>query len=486
MPRLLAAVALLWALPAAAQLGETTFPNSGAPEAQEPFLRGVLLLHSFEYDDAREAFQEARRLDPAFAMAAWGEAMTHNHPVWQRQDRDAALAALGKDLVRDVGLGLDLSGVTPREEAYLMTLRSLFVQEGAKEDRDDAYALAMRDLAARFPDDLDAQAFYALALLGTAHEGRDVATYMEAAAVAEEVFAARPRHPGAAHYLIHAYDDPVHAPLGLRPARVYADVAPAASHALHMPSHITLALGMWEETAEMNRRSFEAAKANTDRKGQALGGHGWHALWWWHYAATQLGDAALARGLYDHAVALGGDDPDETALAHLARMRALEALEGGDPNLIVGDKSFEFDNVYDAFVAGLLATRYAEPGTARKAHEAIAAFADEPGARWTDRVAALQIEASLRRAEGDDEAAMALLREASEVEAAAPLTFGPPSPVVMGHEALGLTLLDLGRYDEAVAAFEGALDRAPNRRQAVDGLERARAALAGERGGAGQ
>ena len=481
MTRLLPALALLWVLPAAAQpaLGETTFPNSGVAEAQEPFLRGVLLLHSFEYDDAREAFQEARRIDPDFALAAWGEAMTHNHPVWQRQDRNAALEAL-----ESLGAGWREAGDTEREDAYLAALAVLY-GEGSKEERDDAYALAMRDLAAAYPDDLDAQTFYALALLGTAHEGRDVATYMRAAAVAEEVFAANPRHPGAAHYLIHAYDDPDHAPLGLRPARVYADVAPAASHALHMPSHIYLALGLWEETAEMNRRSFEAAKAGTDRRGQALNGHGWHALWWWHYAATQLDDRALARVLYDRAVALAGADPDETALAHLARMRALQALESGDPTLIVGDESFEFDNVYDAFVTGLLATRYAGPDNARRAHEAVAAFAAEPGARWADRVAALQIEASLRRAEGDDEAALRLLREAAEIEAAAPLTFGPPSPVVMGHEALGSALLNLDRYQEAAAAFEGALRRAPNRRQAVEGLERARVALTGAQGGAG-
>ena len=478
MPRLFAALAFLaCALPAAAQpapdleLGETTFPNSGAPEAQEPFLRGVLLLHSFEYDDAREAFQEARRIEPDFGMAAWGEAMTHNHPVWQRQDREAALAAL-----ESLGAGWAEAGETAREDAYLATLAVLY-GEGAKEDRDDAYALAMRDLAARFPDDLDAQAFYALALLGTAHEGRDYGVYMRAAAVAEEVFDRNPRHPGAAHYLIHAYDDPVHAPLGLRPARVYADVAPAASHALHMPSHITLALGMWEETAEMNRRSFEAAKANTDRKGRALNGHGWHALWWWHYAATQLGDAALARDLFDRALALAGDDPDETATAHVARIRAQQALGAGDADAVVAERGGPFETVYDAYTVALHATAHGAPEDGRVAADAVAAFADEHhGARPSDQAAALQVEAALKRAEGDDEGALALLREAAEIEAATPLMFGPPAPVIPSHEALGLALLDLGRYDEAAAAFEAGLERAPNRRQSVEGLDRAWAA----------
>src|SRR5690606_18685322 len=171
-------------------------------------LRGLLMLHSFEYEDAREAFQEARRLDPAFAMAYWGEAMTHNHPIWQEQDRDAALEALGR--LAPTPEERYAKAPTDREKDYLWTLDVLF-GEGSKEARDFAYADALAELANAYPDDLDAAAFYALAILGTAHDGRDFATYMQAAAVAEEVFAANPRHPGAAHYLIHAYDDPVHA-----------------------------------------------------------------------------------------------------------------------------------------------------------------------------------------------------------------------------------------------------------------------------------
>ena len=309
-------------------LGETAFSNSGAPEAQAPFLRGLLLLHSFEYDDARDAFREAQEADPGFAMAYWGEAMTHNHPVWMQQDREAALEALGR--LAPTPEARASRAPTERERAYLATADVLFgaapEASGDKETRDDAYARAMADLAARFPDDLDARTFYALSILGTAHEGRDFTTYMKAAAVAEEVFDANPRHPGAAHYLIHAYDDPVHAPLGLRPARVYADIAPAASHALHMPSHIYLALGMWDEVAALNERSYEAARAASDRRGEALNGHGWHALWWWHYAATQLGDEPLADRLLRLAQSESSDDANSTAVSHAARIAAQHAL----------------------------------------------------------------------------------------------------------------------------------------------------------------
>ena len=473
----LALLALLWALPAAAQLdlGETTFPNSGAAEAQEPFLRGVLLLHSFEYDDAREAFQEARRVDPDFALAAWGEAMTHNHPIWQRQDRDAALAALGS-----LGAGWSEAGETEREDAYLATLAVLF-GEGEKEERDDAYALVMRDLAARFPDDLDAQSFYALSLLGTAHEGRDYATYMRAAAVAEEVFDENPRHPGAAHYLIHAYDDPVHAPLGLRPARVYADVAPAASHALHMPSHITLALGMWTETAEMNRRSYEAAKAGTDRRGAPLNGHGWHALWWWHYAETQLGDRAEADRLLAVALDHGrGDADDATAQAHVVRIGAQHAAAFGDAAPLddpVAQAASGLSN--QAILTLARAVTALDAGDVEAAallsdelHAAVESDADAP---WSARSADLQLRGRVLVARGETEAGLALLREAAEVETAAPLTFGPPAPVVPSNEALGHALADLDRADEAAAAFEAALDRAPNRRPTAPALDALRA-----------
>ena len=455
---------LLLAAPVGAQdLGETQFANSGAVDAQEPFLRGLLLLHSFEYDDARDAFQEARALDPEFAMAAWGEAMTHNHPVWMRQDHDALRAALD---------GVEAYPATPREAAYLAAV-GVLAGGGDKEDRDDAYAEAMRQLAEAYPDDLDARAFYALALLGTAHEGRDFAIYMRAAAVAEEVFDANPRHPGAAHYLIHAYDDPVHAPLGLRPARVYAEIAPSASHALHMPSHITLALGMWDEVARMNRRSYEAAKAGTDRKGEPLNGHGWHALWWWHYAETQRGDTDEARRLHRLAVELAGEAPEGTALSHRTRITAQHALATGESDVL--DLSAPPRGAVDGLAVGLVLVSRGELDAAREVLDTLTAQDDDRG-RWSDRAAALQLRGFLQLAAGDPVAAEQSIREAAALEAEAPLMFGPPTPVVPTHEMLGRFLLDLNRPEEAAEAFEAGLLRAPNRRQLVEGLAEAQAA----------
>ena len=213
-------------------LGTIDFPTSGSPGAREVFLRGTLLLHSFEYDDAREAFRQAQQLDPDFGMAYWGEAMTNNRPIWVQLDLEDGRATLKR--LGETPEARLATMPTEREQGYLRAVEKLF-GEGDKLSRDLAYSESMAQLAAEYPDDLNAVSLYALSLLGTRQAERDFTTYMKAAAIAEEVFAKNPHHPGAAHYLIHSYDDPLHAPLGLRAARVYADIAPAAAHARHMP-----------------------------------------------------------------------------------------------------------------------------------------------------------------------------------------------------------------------------------------------------------
>ena len=267
-------------------LGKIDFPTSGSPEAQKLFLRGVLLLHSFEYEDSAEAFRAAEKLDPGFAMAYWGEAMTYNHPVWVEVDVDK-----GRESLKKLGATPEdrlSKATTKREKGYFQAVEILY-GEGDKKSRDVAYAEAMKKLHEQYPDDLEAATFYSLALLGSSESIRDYAVYMKAAAVSEEVFSKNPNHPGAVHYLIHSYDDPVHAPLGLRPARVYAKIAPAAAHALHMPSHIFLALGMWDEEIASNQASWAAADARVQRKNLGVDSRGYHALHWLEYGYLQEG-----------------------------------------------------------------------------------------------------------------------------------------------------------------------------------------------------
>ena len=212
------------------ELGVVHFENSGAAAAQAPFIRGIKLLHSFEYTAARQAFQQAARLDPGFALAAWGEALTHNHTLWYEQDTAAARAALAR--LGSTPQARIAKGGTPRERDYLASVEKLY-GPGDKAVRNAAYCAALEALVARYPQDLDARAFHALALLGLT-TGRDHVNYMRAAAEAELVYDVEKRHPGGVHYMIHAYDDPIHAPLGLRAARRYASIAPGAPHARHM------------------------------------------------------------------------------------------------------------------------------------------------------------------------------------------------------------------------------------------------------------
>jgi len=475
---------------ASADLGAIRFPNSGAPEAQETFTRAVLLLHSFEYADAREAFREAQRVDPDFALAYWGEAMTYNHPLWREQDREAALEALAK-LGPTAAARLDRAP-TARERGYLSAVEALY-GEGDKLARDVAYSEAMGEVAERYPDDLEARAFHALSILGTAQGIRDFGVYMRAGAVAEEVFAANPRHPGAAHYMIHSYDDPVHAPLGLRPARVYAEIAPAASHAQHMISHIYVALGQWAESVDANVRAFDVSVERQSTKGLDVDALNYHALQWLEYSYLQLGRYDDAKARLEMMTRYARDSGSPQALWYHAAMRAAWIVETGGREAPAAIRSD--DTQVSAAAADLFATGYAAllAGDRAAAEAAAAAIGSRRataaaghlcgqtgGATDTsknDLVVAEVLRSSLRalieRDRGNTEEALALLDEATATEEAMPLDFGPPIVVKPSNELYGEVLLGLGRPQEARAQFEKALARAPRRSLSLAGLARA-------------
>ena len=304
--------------------GKIDFPTSGAAAAQPAFLKGVLLMHSFEYDDAKEAFVEAQQADPGFAMAYWGEAMTYNHAVWQQTAPDRARAALAR--LAPTAEGRLAKAPTAKEKDWLASLDSLY-SAGEKLARDRAYADHMRRMHDKYPADDEITAFYALALLGTSHGGRDVSIYMKAAALVEQVYARNPQHPGAAHYLIHSYDDPVHAPLGLRFADAYSKIAPAAAHALHMPSHIYFALGMWDEASAINERSIKAADTRRAEKKLDVDARGFHAMLWLVYAYAQQARFDEARGLLAQMEADAKTSGSVRTRSHLALARAAWLIE---------------------------------------------------------------------------------------------------------------------------------------------------------------
>ena len=240
-----------------ARLGTIHFPTSAGPAAQREFETGVLWMHSFEYDHAAAAFRRAQALEPGFAMAYWGEAMSYTHPVWNEQDLTLARATLER--LGPTPAVRRARTPTAREQGWLQAVEILY-GDGAKPRRDTLYARAMERLAEANPEDDEAKAFLSLALLGLNQGVRDVPTYIRAGAIAEEVFRRNPDHPGGAHYMIHAFDDPTHAPLGLRAARAYSTIAPGAAHAQHMTTHIFIALGMWDDLVAQNEVAGRAGR----------------------------------------------------------------------------------------------------------------------------------------------------------------------------------------------------------------------------------
>jgi len=272
----------------AQELGTIAFPTSGAAAAQPAFLEGVKALHSFQFDDAADAFRRAQKIDPDFAMAYWGEAMSHNHPLWAQQDRDAARKALEK--LAPTHEARLAKAKLPKEKAFLEAMHVLYESPGDKLARDKAYSDFMAGLYAKWPEDHEIATFYSLSLLGTVRPGETgFRRQALAASVAQKVFAANPKHPGAAHFIIHAFDDPDHAPLALNEANLYAKIAPAAAHALHMPSHIYVQRGMWQEVVNSNTDAYKAAVATIARMKLPEGREDFHTLSWLAYGNLMLG-----------------------------------------------------------------------------------------------------------------------------------------------------------------------------------------------------
>lgn len=468
-------------------LGVLDFPNSGSEAAQASFEQGVLLLHSFEFDDSRAAFLEAQAIDPGFVMAIWGEALTLNHPLWAEQDRDAARQVLTK---------LPPPGernITAREQMYLDAVETLY-GEGDKAMRDIAYMQAMQALYQAYPDDLDAASLYALSILGSVYE-RDFRTYMRAAAILEDVFAKEPNHPGAAHYLIHSYDDQVHAPLGLRAARVYAQIAPGASHAQHMVSHIFTSLGMWDEVIKANRAAVRVSEESMLRAGKPIANRSKHALHWLEYALLQQGrfDEAketLAIMKNDFEVA-----PNRGQMWHYAMMRGSWISEdplqdAAMPSIDTGELPMD-GRVLDSFSSGLLYVANAQFGLARAELAAIKqeikaatvlsveqGLHEDKNATSKDgyllaTIMMRSLESLLLFHSGEIDSAVSLLEDAVADENSRPLYYGPPHVPKPSSELLGEMLLTLDRPAEAVVHFQVSLDHHTGRTRSLLGLARA-------------
>ena len=463
----------------ASSLGEIAFPTSGSPEAQRPFIRGVLLLHNFEYDDAQVAFQRAQELDPDFAMAYWGEAMTMTHPLWEEQDVPRALDVLQR-LAATPSQRL-AAAPTKREQGYLRAVEALY-GEGDKKQRNQAYMAAMQALARQFPEDENAQLFHALSILGSARGKRVETLYLDAASIAQAVFERNPRHPGAVHYLIHALDEPSHAHGALEAARVYADLAPAAPHAQHMPSHIFMALGLWDDVIHANERSWAASEQRRIRKGLSVAERSYHVAHWLMYALLQQGRVEEAK-LFLRMV----EEDEErvksrTVQRYRAAMHATYVMEAEEWDVTGIDRDRSTLRASTAmselFAIGMSAFKTGRGEVADQVLDRFRRHVDRViGEESTTherpvQVMKNQLSAMKLLAEGNDHEGLALLRETASLEDMIPFAAGPVFPVKPTHELLGEVLLSLGKRDEARRQFTLALERAPNRRLSLAGLTR--------------
>ena len=485
-------------------LGTATFPTSthSAAAARE-FMRGLLLLHLFEYGDASRSFVAAEKEDPDFAMAYWGEAMTFNHPVWNQLDVKAGQVALAK------------FGPTPeararriadsRERAWFSANEILYSGAGSKPERDARYATAMQQLTTAYPKDDEAQLFYALALLGKSEGVRDVPTYLQAAEIAKAVFTRNPDHPGAAHYWIHAMDDPQHAAGALVAARALSKIAPSAAHAQHMCSHIFLALGMWDDVIEANIAATTVGHQHAGARGRPPGRCG-HYMYWLEYGYLEQGRIGAAKsvvaGCRDESMqpgmateARGTVDPDDASVSSFVEMRARYLVDTGRwQDEVTGWKvdmgEALMPEINDAFATGFAAAERGDLPTARNAlatlldllPQAPATFnaAGTPPAdpmRRVPQIQKLQLQAVILSAEGHGDEAIAMAQQAVATGEELPYAFGPPSPEKPSYELLGELLLKENRNAAASAAFEASLQRAPQRTESLLGLARAESAM---------
>jgi len=488
--------------PAGRVLGKLDFPTTThSAEAQAAFEQGMLLLHLFEYPFAIIEFQRAQALDPGFAMAYWGEAMAHNYPIWDKQAPDEARAALSRFAPTAEARAARMTSAQERD--YFASLEILYgPAEGRapKAERDLAYQRYMGAMAERYPDDHEVRLFYALALMGTHAGVRDIADYMEAAALSQSVFYANRRHPGAAHYLIHAVDDPIHAPLGLEAARALYAMAPDAGHSLHMTSHIFTALGMWDDVVRANLNAIDVANEMRVQRGEPPRSVG-HYNFWLLYGLLQQGRTADAKALLTAAYAETNAanqrptqrmllDPDDDALGSMVQMWARYMLETGGSDSEVAQWQFHTADAFDPnlnvlYVNAMLSRDPAAIGNylarfhelAAELRAAIMALPEqEPFALlYLERVDVIeqQLLAAQARAAGDTNAAIEYAGEASRLEGTMPYSYGPPFVDYPSAQLLGELALAAGRADEAAAAFSEQLRRSRRKTAAVEGLARA-------------
>ncbi len=465
-----------------ARYGKAEMGISCAEAAKAPFERGLLLLHSFAWPDARKGFQEAAQADPNCAMAYWGVAMSyydslHEHP--SAQEVEEARAALAKARAA--------STATERERAYIAAAEHIYrgYPQAERRDRDRAYNQAMAEIHRSYPQDREAAIFHALSMLALARRGVENGNELQeqASAMMETLFREMPDHPGLAHYLIHDYDDRGDREKGRAAALRYSKIAPVLTHAQHMPSHIFAGVGLWDENIASNRAALEAQP------------NSYHALMYLVYGHLQKGQRAKARELVEplraQATSPQGTAAMRRGLHASATWLLLESRDWQAASQATEYSTVPLDRAENLYVRGIGAARSGDLDLARRVLTALRNAVAEIGRSNDSGVAvryqmsqihAKQVEAAILVAEKRGDDAIARMREAVQIADAPGVSWAPPDSGtgLPTHEFFGEILSELGRYADAQQEFAKAIQRTPNRLYSVYGLAKA-AALAGDR-----
>ena len=484
-------------------VGKVTFPITCAPDVQSDFARGVALLHSFFYEEARRVFTSVAERDPKCAMAQWGIAMTWWHPIWTPPTPDemrAGKAAIEKAMAMTAGTDRERGFITALNTYYNTADSSSAAPLGQSchgpvgpRDRVIAYEKAMRQLRDKHPDDFEVQTFYAFAVLATGYatpNDTSLSKQLEAAGMLEKLWKQEANHPGVVHYLIHAYDYPQLAQRGLTAAQVYDDIAPWVPHALHMPSHIFTRLGMWDESIEANRASAEASRAYAAMRHRvATEAEELHALDYMAYSYLQEAQDAEAKKIVDLAAKVRKTNPElEFSAAYaLAAIPTRYAFERNDwaaaANLAIPNvphwSSFPFMEALIEYGRALGRAHTGDLDGARKAIARMQQLRDatkHPKFDYFKSHLDVQMQAAsawLAAAEGKKNEAIEMLRRAAESEDILGKHPVSPGAFIPVREQLGTLLLETGQPKEAQQEFEAALKIYPGRFRGLYGAAQA-------------
>ncbi len=476
-------------------LGDLKYDFNISPVAKKDFDQGLLLLHSFEYEDAREAFQKAKEADKNELMVYWGEAMTHYKALWGLQNLEA-----GRKVIQELGETKEerLAKAESELEADFWTGIELLFGEGELKERNQKYADHMASLYDTNSKNQEIAAFYALSLMWVDYE--DEENWKKSSAIAASIIEENPTHPGALHYMIHANDDPKYAKIAINAANKYARVAPDASHALHMPSHIYVALGMWNEVVSSNQDAYQASLNRMNRKELNGKARGYHSYAWLHYGLLQQGNYEQANNLLKDMIRFHHDATGSNS--YLITMQNQQRIESGEwpeslqainvdyTSLGLQEKSgLHFFRSMLAFDKGDASAIHKEVDTLYSHLEAAKlVVTDEgialcsagptryaPSQTGIDKTQAViyQMQALAAQVENDDVKTEELLKKAIEQESKSSYDSGPPFIAYPTFEQYGDWLLAKGRYQEAIIQYDSSLKNRTNRAKALIGKREA-------------